>query len=74
MKTPARILIALLFVVSLGGCGLVSVNHPTTESRYMTQAEQDFWIDKRDRQDKSDEWRRELARQSRERMARYMGN
>lgn len=66
--------IAALGCVALGGCAAYSEAHPTTESRYSTPQAQAYWIDRRWRQDKADEWVRELDRQSSARMARYMAD
>ena len=68
------LVIAALACVALSGCAAFSEEHPTTESRYTTPAEQAFWTDRRWRQDIADYWSRELDRQSSTRMARYMGN
>ena len=73
---PARcitLIVSALGFAALGGCGLVSERHPTTESRYMTAAEEQYWNDRQSRQDKSAEWSRELSRQSNERFSHYMG-
>ena len=74
-KTTRRILtlLSLTALLGLGGCGITTVQHSTTESRYMTQAEQEFWTDKRGRQDKAAEWAWELDRQSNARFARALG-
>jgi hypothetical protein len=66
--------IATLGCVALGGCAAYSEAHPTTESRYTTAEAQEFWVDRRWRQDIADRWVRELDRQSTARMARYMAN
>jgi len=55
---------------ALGGCGLLTESHPTTESRYMTPAEQAFWSDRQGREDKAAYWDAELDRQSRTRLSR----
>jgi hypothetical protein len=73
MTKILRTVLALLSLALLSGCGLLSVNHPTTESRTMSQAEQDFWSDRAGRQDKSAQWSAELERQSAARMDRYLG-
>ena len=73
-KTTRRIVsvLALAGLSTLGGCGFMTVSHSTTESRYMTQGEQEFWTDRRCRQDKSVEWANELRRQSAVRMAQNL--
>lgn len=73
MTKITRVVVAAVSLLALNGCGLLSVNHPTTESRYMSQAEQEFWTDRQSRHDKSAEWSAELERQSSTRMARYFG-
>ncbi len=70
MKSAKTITILVLLLAPLGGCSILSENHPTTESRYMTPAEQQYWADSQSRHEKAAEWRRELQRRSRERMAR----
>lgn len=69
-KTSSAVLSAILFAL-LGGCSALAENHPTVESYVMTSAEQQYWADRRMRQDKAQEWNRELARQSSDRLARY---
>ncbi len=69
-KAGIAVLCTLLLAL-LGGCSILAGNHPTTESRIMTSAEQEYWADRRERQDKAAEWRRETQRQSSERYARY---
>jgi hypothetical protein len=73
MTKTLRTLLSLLSLALLSGCGLLSVNHPTTESRSMSQAEQEFWNDRAGRDDQSARWSAELERQSAARMARYLG-
>ena len=67
------LIVAALGLAALGGCSLLSEQHPTTESRYMTPTEQQYWNDKQLRQDKAAYWAEELDRQSRVRMSRLMG-
>jgi hypothetical protein len=64
--------LAAFGMAALSGCGLVTVSHPTTESRYMSPTEQAFWTDRQSRQDKSAEWSANIQRQSEVRMSRYM--
>ena len=66
--------VLLVALAALGGCAAFSEDHPTTESRYMTAAEQAYWTDRRWRQDQADYWAQTLERQSATRMSRYMGN
>ena len=70
--TPTKaITILSLLLAPLGGCSILAENHPTTESRYMTAAEQQYWTDRQSRHEKAEEWRTTLDRQSSERLARY---
>lgn len=69
-----RALLALLCLFALGGCVAFSEQHPVTESRYASPELQDYWLDRRWRQDIADRWSRELDRQSSARMARNMAN
>lgn len=63
--------VALLALLSLGGCSTYyTEKHPTTESRQLTAAEDAFWIDRRWREDKAEEWRAEIRRASSARMGR----
>ena len=62
---------ATLSLAALGGCmTYYSEKHPTTESRQLTAAEDAYWVDRRWRQDKAEEWNRETERQAATRMAR----
>lgn len=76
MKRFRGIALALvaLGVVALEGCVALSQNHPTTETRYASPTEQAFWVERRWRQDKADEWALVLERQSAARMSREFGN
>jgi hypothetical protein len=67
------LLVSALGFAALGGCSLLSEQHPTTESRYMTPTEQAYWTDKQMKYDKAASWDEELERQSRVRMSRLMG-
>ena len=69
---PAKAItiLSVLLLAPLGGCSILSENHPTTESRYMTAGEQQYWADSQSRHEKAAQWRKELQRQSGERMAR----
>ena len=66
-------IVAALGLAALGGCSLLSEQHPTTESRYMTPTEQQYWNDRQMRMDKSAYWSEELERQRSVRMSRLMG-
>ena len=66
------LLVAAFGIAALSGCGFINERHSTTESRYMTQAEQEYWSDRQTRQDKSRDWSEDLERQSRVRMSRSM--
>jgi hypothetical protein len=70
----ATLVVTAVGFAALGGCGLLSESHPTTESRYMTPTEQAYWNDRQTRIDKSEYWSSEVRRQSAARMSRYMGN
>jgi hypothetical protein len=70
MTKILSLLVALTALFALGGCASYSELHPTTESRMLTPAEEAYWLDRRWRHDKADEWAWELERQSSERMAR----
>jgi hypothetical protein len=71
MTKTTRLTLALLGLLSLGGCQTYyTERHPTTESRLLTPAEDAFWIDRRWRQDKAAEWARETERAAAARMAR----
>ena len=60
-----------LLALSLGGCSTYyTERHSTVESRTMTAAEDAFWIYRRWRQDKAEEWRANIERSSAARMAR----
>jgi hypothetical protein len=60
-----------LLALSLGGCSTYySQRHPTVESRTLTAAEDAYWVDRRWRQDKAEEWRVNIERSSAARMAR----
>jgi len=74
MKRFIFVALAGLALSVLGGCASYSQEHPTTESRYMTPAEQAYWVERRWREDQADYWSRELARQSAVRMAHNFGN
>jgi hypothetical protein len=64
-------ILALLLLTPLGGCYYLAETHPTTESRFMTPAEQQSWRDPQSRHDKAEEWARTLERQSSDRRAQY---
>jgi hypothetical protein len=66
------LLVAGFGVAALGGCGFLNEQHPTTESRYMTHTEQEYWSDRQMRVDKAAEWDKEIARQSKVRMSQSM--
>jgi hypothetical protein len=66
-----KLILSLLLLAPLGGCFYLAENHPTTESRQMTPTEQQFWADRQSRQEKAEEWRRTLERQSSDRLTRY---
>ena len=66
------LLVAAFGVAALNGCGMLNERHSTTESRYMTQPEQEYWSDRQTRRDKSAEWSREIDRQAAIRMSRSM--
>jgi hypothetical protein len=68
-----NLIVAALGLAALGGCSLLSEQHPTTESRYMTPTEQLYWNDHQIRADKSAYWSEELERQRSVRMSRLMG-
>jgi hypothetical protein len=71
MTKTTRLTLALLALLSLGGCNTYyTEKHPTTESRLLTPAEDDFWVDRRWRQDKAEEWREDIRRASATRMSR----
>lgn len=74
MKRLLPAVLAALVLPALGGCAAFSEEHPVSESRYATPEMQAYWIDRRWRQDKADQWALELERQSAARMARYLGN
>ena len=67
------VIVAALGFAALGGCSLLSEQHPTTESRYMTATEQQYWNDRQMRWDKAAYWSEELERQRSVRMARLWG-
>lgn len=74
MKRFVCVAVAGLGLSALGGCVAFSQEHPTTESRYMTPAEQAYWTDRRWREDQAGYWSREYERQAAVRMARNFGN
>ena len=66
------LVVASVGLAALGGCGILTEKHPTTESRYMTPTEQAYWSDRQTRKDKSAYWDEELERQSRVRFSRSL--
>lgn len=74
MKRSILVILAALGLPGLAGCAAFSQDHPVTESRYATPEMQAYWLDRRWRQDKADEWARDIERQASARMARYMAD
>jgi hypothetical protein len=73
MKTLLKLSAAALVLQALAGCATYfSEKHPTSESRQLTPAENAFWVDRRARQDKAEEWSREIERASAVRMDREL--
>jgi uncharacterized protein YceK len=71
MTKTTSLCIALLALLSLGGCSTYyTERHSTTESRQMTAAEDAFWVDRLWRQDKAAEWDEDKRRAASARMAR----
>jgi hypothetical protein len=71
MTKTTRLTLALLGLLSLGGCQTYyTERHPTTESRMLSPAEDAYWVDRRWRQDIAEGWARETERASAVRMAR----
>jgi hypothetical protein len=71
MSKLLAIAVAIMGLQALGGCHTYySEIHPTVESRQLTPAEDAYWIDRRWRQDKAEEWRVETRRAAQARMSR----
>ena len=66
--------LAALGLVALGGCVAFSEEHPVTESRFITPEMQTYWLERRWRHDKADEWAVTLDRQSAARMAQNLSH
>jgi hypothetical protein len=71
MTKTTSLALALFALLSLGGCSTYyTERHSTSASRLLTPAEDAYWIDRRWREDKAEEWREDNRRASATRMAR----